>query len=355
MQIDGILERLAGVVSESTAVDSLVPQLLELLISVTGMDSVYLTRVDSDREVQVVLHARNEGPLNVPEGLQVSVCDTLCKRALEEGETFVEDVTEQWGDSSAARELGIHAYACMPVSVGGELYGTLCGASASRMVMGPEAQRVLKMFAHLVARQIEHDRLLARTRDERREYLEYALLDPLTALPNRRALIHELTRALANADRTGMRVHVALVDLDGFKAVNDRYGHDVGDRLLIEMGRKMAAGMRHGDFVARFGGDEFVVFGLAGDGCPQAGREALRKRIEGLIRGRFQAGEVSVDFAGGSVGVATSGPECSDCDALLVQADREMYRAKRGHDQRDAVPAPHPGEGEVREAPSAGV
>ncbi|MEW6252403.1 MAG: GGDEF domain-containing protein, partial [Planctomycetota bacterium] len=157
----------------------------------------------------------------------------------------------------------------------------------------------------------------------------HALSDPLTGIPNRRALISELARALANAERTGTVVHVAFVDLDGFKAINDRHGHDAGDRFLIAMACALRDGVREGDFVARYGGDEFVVFGPAASDAYDVGRAAMRERLQRLTTGRFTIDQLTIDCTGASVGVVTSCAGERDVEALLARADAAMYEVKK--------------------------
>lgn len=328
--MEPFLDKLVAAVSDSDDLESLVRPLLGLLESVTGMESTYLTTIDPQHNVQRIVFARNTREMNIPEGLEAPWGDTLCKRAIDEGRPYVDDVASCWGDSDAARALGITTYLSEPIRVEtGQLYGTLCAASGERVPVSHDTRRLLQMFSHLIARQLERDRLLARLQDENRVFSRYALSDPLTGIPNRRALMDELARALANADRAGTVVHVAFIDLDGFKAINDQHGHDAGDRFLIEIARALVAGLREGDFVARYGGDEFVMFGPATSGSHDASRAALRRRIESQTTGQFAIGSSMLDYAGASVGVATSGVDEHDCEAVLARADAAMYEAKK--------------------------
>lgn len=330
MDMDPFLDKLVAAVSDSEDLESLVRPLLGLLESVTGLESTYLTTIDLERNVQRIVFARNTQALNIPEGLEVPWGDTLCKRALDEGRPYVDDVAGCWGDSDAARVLGITTYLSEPVHVAaGELYGTLCGASGAQIPVTDDTRRLLQMFSQLIARQLERDRLLARLQDENLEYSRYALSDPLTGIPNRRALANELARALANARRADTAVHVAFIDLDGFKAINDQYGHDAGDRFLIAIARALVGGMREGDFVARYGGDEFVVFGPATSESHGASRAAIRERLEQLTTGRFAIGMHTLDYAGASVGVVTSDASERDCEALLARADAAMHGTRK--------------------------
>src|ERR1700751_4508631 len=104
---------------------------------------------------------------------------------------------------------------------------------------------------------------------------EDSLTDPLTSLPNTRFMFMHLTRELARAERLSSEVSLLVMDLDGFKDINDTYGHHVGDRALREVAGVLRAGIRPYDICIRYAGDEFIVV-LAGCG----GEEAERKRLE---------------------------------------------------------------------------
>ncbi|MDX1552204.1 MAG: sensor domain-containing diguanylate cyclase [Marinobacter sp.] len=328
--MNDVLNKLAVAVSEDDDLESLVRSLLELLEAVTGLESTYLTHIDTANGVQRIVFARNSKDLSIPEGLVVPWDDTLCKRAIDEGQMFTDDVRNCWGDSEAARELGLTTYISEPVCIGdNELYGTLCGASRQKVPVSDEATRLLSMFSKLIARQLERDQLLATLRREHITLREFALTDLLTGIPNRRAMEVELKRSLSNAVRTGSAIHLAFIDLDGFKSINDDYGHDAGDRFLIEMARKIRAGLREGDFIARIGGDEFVVFGNAVSDDYSASRAAIQQRIADLSKGTFHLGVADIDYEGASVGVVTSEPGMKDPEALLPLADEAMYFVKK--------------------------
>lgn len=328
--MDLILDKLVAAVSDGDDLESLVRPLLGLLESITGMESTYLTSIDLQRNIQQIVFARNTKAMNIPEGLEVPWGDTLCKRAIDESRPYVDDVADCWGDSEAARGLGITSYLSEPVHAeAGELYGTLCAASGTRIKVTDDTRRLLKMFSQLIGRQLERDRLLARLQNENRRFSRYALSDPLTGSPNRRALMNELSRALANAGRAGTAVHVAFIDLDGFKLINDEYGHDAGDRFLIEITKALVSGMRDGDFVARYGGDEFVVFCPATSTAYDASRVAIRERLVRLTTGQFMIGMTTLDYAGASVGVVTSCVGELDGEAVLARADAAMYETKK--------------------------
>ncbi|MFD2233942.1 diguanylate cyclase domain-containing protein [Phaeospirillum tilakii] len=166
-----------------------------------------------------------------------------------------------------------------------------------------------------------------RKRQEAR-ILREANQDPLTGLPNRRMFEESLESALAAARHAGHRVAVLLIDLDGFKAVNDRNGHDAGDALLCEIARRMTAALRVGDLVARLGGDEFVVLLAPLDA---EGGEAGVRRVAGHLVEQVSR---PVPFAGGlltvsaSIGIAL-GDGGQPAAELIKRADTAMYAVKR--------------------------
>ena len=149
--------------------------------------------------------------------------------------------------------------------------------------------------------------------------------DPVTGLANRVALMDRLSQALLNLERQPSRVAVLYIDLDHFKAINDTFGHDVGDQVLAEIGRRLSHLSRHVDTVARHGGDEFVVV------C-----EALREDDDvSLIGDRIVRGVRAPYVEGGrdlsiscSVGIAVTRDRLAEPEKLIRDADEVMYEAK---------------------------
>jgi diguanylate cyclase (GGDEF)-like protein/PAS domain S-box-containing protein len=163
-------------------------------------------------------------------------------------------------------------------------------------------------------------------RNTERMLLHAALHDSLTNLPNRRLLRDRLDTALSRARRSTERVAVLFVDLDRFKSVNDTFGHDVGDEVLVSVAKGILSALRSKDTVARLGGDEFVVIAEELGDDDDLGRLVARL-AEGIsrpvqVRGR----DVSVTA---SVGVAIASPDADTGDELLRLADLAMLRAKQ--------------------------
>ena len=168
---------------------------------------------------------------------------------------------------------------------------------------------------------------------------ERALHDALTGLPNRTLFTDRLEHALARTDRQADSVAVLFLDLNHFKSVNDKFGHEQGDTLLITVAERLRACMRHADTAARFGGDEFTILLEGIDGQDGAIRVATRIAAELARPVHLEGGEVVVPA---SIGIAVGGQR-SSTKGLLHEADVAMYRAKRngsGHTYAVFDPTP---------------
>ena len=156
-----------------------------------------------------------------------------------------------------------------------------------------------------------------------------ALTDPLTSLPNARYLGLRFEEEAARARRTDRTFQVVMMDLDEFKNVNDTYGHKVGDKMLREVAHIIQGQLREYDFLARYGGDEFVALVQEVVGSQV---EELCARIESAVS-KFSLAVGKNRFArvGISVGTATFGIDGETLDQLVIGADHEMYQVKSGH------------------------
>ncbi|MEY2478238.1 MAG: hypothetical protein QOG87_3553 [Actinomycetota bacterium] len=150
--------------------------------------------------------------------------------------------------------------------------------------------------------------------------------DSLTELPNRPWFIERLGQALATAARHGTMLGVYFVDLDGFKAVNDRFGHDVGDQALFTLAGRLDRSVRPGDTLARYGGDEFTI--LCEDLPGVAEASEIAERVLRAVEEPLQVSGGEVRLAA-SVGVALGDPGEGTPASLIRKADMAMYEAKR--------------------------
>ncbi len=158
----------------------------------------------------------------------------------------------------------------------------------------------------------------------REQLADKATFDALTRSVNRSSILASLQKQLESAPQGG--VGVVFVDLDGFKQVNDEFGHEAGDAMLVEAARRLKAGVRDGDVVGRFGGDEFLVV------CPGVGSNGVAQRIgrrlAELLTAQLDVGSHSVPLRA-SIGVAWAVAHETDVDLLVADADQAMYQSKR--------------------------
>ena len=330
--MDHLLKHLSESLHQARSQEELVRPLLEMLGQVTQLESTYLTTIDFAQDLQHVLYARNTQQMQIPEGLSVPWNDTLCQRALAEGRTCTSNVQECWGDSQAARALGIRTYVSAAVRMSdGSIYGTLCAASARAATLPDSTEIVLQLFAKLIAQHVEREQLMQALQQRNEQLTRLALTDALTQLPNRAAVRDALHRLLARAQRSGHSVLVAFIDLDGFKCVNDKHGHAAGDRLLCAVAQGLQAVLRAGDVVGRIGGDEFVM--VTPCAAPAPGLSTMHEDLKARLRAasectvHLQNGSC-LHYPGASIGIAQV-PGRMTVDEALQQADQAMYADKK--------------------------
>ncbi len=173
------------------------------------------------------------------------------------------------------------------------------------------------------------ERLRERSNDLKHAYrqLEHiAHFDPLTGLPNRVLLADRLQQAMSQSQRQGRTLAVIYLDLDGFKPINDRHGHAIGDQLLVTLAQRMQEVLREGDTLSRIGGDEFVAVLVdleEPQDCTPVLYRLLQTAADPIIAGDFT---LSVSA---SIGVTFFPQDNGDADLLLRHADQAMYQAKQ--------------------------
>jgi diguanylate cyclase (GGDEF)-like protein len=229
------------------------------------------------------------------------------------------DAETRFAPDPALLDAGMTSGASVPVIGGEGTHGVLVALDVVPGRFAPDDVAFLESVANVVATAIER----RRAEDEMRRT---ALHDALTGLPNRILLGDRLDRALAAAAREGDHVGLLLLDLDGFKDVNDSLGHDVGDTVLAAVAERLRETLRGADTIARLGGDEFAV-------CLPVLRDrdrALRVAEKVLAAIGNAAPLVGLDVPlSASIGVVVAPEHGTDPRLLMQYADVAMYRAKR--------------------------
>jgi len=216
-----------------------------------------------------------------------------------------------WRGVPIATELSQH-----PMLIGYLLIGTTLAFSTFGWLIGAQADCLIELTRRL-------DRL--------------TVTDELTGLRNRRYFLQRLDEAIALAERTESALSVAIVDLDLFKTINDRFGHLVGDRALTGVAGELESNVRRGETLARVGGEEFAVL-LPGTDASEALQAADRLRLA-VRELRLELNHVDSIRLTASVGVASAVGKTT-AEVLLDAADRALYRAKANGRDRVSVATP---------------
>jgi len=276
-----------------------------------------VSRVDGIEQVH--LHVSGDQLLRV--GDRVPWGDTFCRRMLAGAASVVVDSLrdDDYADLAAAQD--VRSYAGVPIREDdGSLFGTLCGTGAEPIASVEDVDTdLLHVFADLLSSQLHLVRAAARHHGSAVAAAALANTDALTGLLNRRGWDIVVADAEERVAALGEHGGVVVIDLDGLKAVNDTRGHQAGDQLLRTAAEALRGATRTGDAVARYGGDEFVVYA---DGVPIAGLEAVAQRYASAIE---HAGVAA------SVGAAPVVPtlEHGCVVRAIAEADAIMYAAKR--------------------------
>ena len=197
-------------------------------------------------------------------------------------------------------------------------------------------QRKLALAREAIARA---NAKISRLEREVADLRHFAYHDGLTGLPNRSLLLDRLNRTIAQAARQHKQTAVLLLDLDGFKTVNDRFGHAAGDQLLQQVAQRLLASVRKADTISRYGGDEFVV--LLPDVEARNSVSEVAHKIRARLDEPFEVGGHSMVVAA-CIGTATYPWDGARAEDLLERADMAMYLAKsHAHLAARSIRAPY--------------
>jgi len=216
------------------------------------------------------------------------------------------------------RIAGIQSFATLPIMAKEQILGIMAVASREPRQFTHSTVHLLGTICSQIALAIDNAQLYERA-------LHLAYTDGLTGLHNRRYLLEQMEREFARAKRNGSSLSMIMMDLDGLKMINDRLGHNEGDRVLQELGRLIKGNTRASDVAARWGGDEFVVL------APDTASRPARRIAERIRAKAEQCKPISSEEATPitvSVGVATYPEHAANLTELIKHADEAMYNAK---------------------------
>lgn len=307
LAVRAALLRLGDALAASGDAESIVRLLLDTVRTLTDAEHAHwwFDRGPSIERVMTSGHGRGPTRLERGEGVVGEAIDT-------------DQVTSR------------HGALAIPVRVRNRMYGVL-ELERGRSFSSGEIADVTTLIGHATSA-IER----IRAGDEARRL---SLTDGLTGLWNRRQFELRAAQELERATRFGERFSIVIVDLDGFKSVNDSHGHLVGDAVLVEASHRLVTFTREVDTVARYGGEEFVLL------LPQTDLDGARKVAE-KVRSELAGAPVETDVGPltitMSAGVASHPRHGTSVDSLLRAADRALYAAKSAGKNRVVTADPHP-------------
>lgn len=309
-------ERLAALESYhvlDTACEENFDNLTRLAAALTGCPKAMVSLVDRDRQ-----WFKSRYGLDISE---TSRADAICAHAIlnPNEPTVVPDAAldPRFADSRLVTgPFGLRFYAGVPlVTQDGHALGTLCVLDHTAREISRETVDTLEVLAQSVMTALELRRIAYHIRD-------LSLTDQLTGIANRGAFTTALEQVIARQRRDAQPFTLLYLDLDGFKAVNDRLGHAMGDKVLMETAEILRGSVRKEDTVARLGGDEFAAVLVGGRSEASVAAERIRAGIENLME--IHGWDVTA-----SLGAVTFTEPPQNEDVALALADSLMYKAKQ--------------------------
>jgi diguanylate cyclase (GGDEF)-like protein len=338
-----VLGEFARTMSTDFSIQRILDHLVERIVEILPVTAAGVTLISDYLDPRYIA-ASNDAALRY-EKLQSDLGEGPCLAAYESGESVA--VADLAADdrfprfAPAAVDAGLAAVFTFPLRHGEDQLGALDLYRETPGALGDRDMDAAQTLADVATAYL----LNAQNRDDARatsdQFQRAAMHDPLTGLPNRLLLQQRLEHAAQRGQRSKTNAAVLFVDLDRFKQVNDAHGHDAGDELLIEVGRRLSKLVRPGDTLARLAGDEFVF--LCEDLASPADVEVLANRIDAAFADPFVLSSTEC-LVTASVGVAYAGPGREISIQLVADADTAMYQTKRkggdGHqviDLREAM------------------
>lgn len=319
LQGERIRELYLAAAARGGSVESQIDDTLALGCRLFGFDYGYVTRFGE--ATIAIVNATGEGA-GVHAGDVYPRENALSRHLIGDCQTiFVPDLdVAPWNCDPARPTAPWRSYFATKLVVNNRDYGAMVFAARSAHGPIPDLDRdLLHLMALFVAAALERAQ-----HAERIEQL--AFYDALTGLPNRVLFSDRAKQALAASRRYGRSFAVMYLDLDNFKAINDRHGHPTGDLVLKAVADRLILALRESDTVARFGGDEFVILQPVVNGASDA--QDLAAKIVASMQAPLQAGGVD-HYVHTSIGIALFPSDAVTVEDLMECADRALYRAKR--------------------------
>ena len=323
-----VLSEFARTMVTNFPIQRILDHLVKRIADILPVTAAGVTLIDSGLDPQYVA-ASNPAALRYEE-LQTELGEGPClaaygrDRAILVPDLRIEDRFPRF--APRALESGLAAVFTFPLRHDDVQLGALDLYRETTGPLSPESMIAAQTLADVAAAYLINARARRDLQDSSDQSREAALHDPLTGLPNRVLMLELLEHAFRAARRSGKTSAVFFLDLDRFKEVNDTYGHQAGDELLVAVAKRLTGVLRPGDSLARLSGDEFVV--LCEDLADQSAANPIAVRLNAELSRPFVLSDVELTVTA-SIGIAFTGRGIDAPEDLLRDADLAMYRSKR--------------------------
>lgn len=292
------------------------------IVETFGFEYAFVGKLnDKHTDVDVISGWAKDKPITT---FSYSLKDTPCDNVLSyEYEVYPKDVASKFPNDQMIKSMGIEGYSGIALSDKDQTpIGILVAISTKPFERPSLVEYVLKLYSGFISAEMQRHAVEESTKNLK----SMAYYDPLTKLPNRLLITDRISRALANQKRDQNIVAICLLDLDGFKNINDTLGHDAGDYVLIEVARRIQNIIRPEDTIARLGGDEFVIVLTDLETSEDVGKVLMR--ILNSVSNIYKFKNKTINTISASIGVAIYPEDNVDDDTLIRHADQAMYKAK---------------------------
>jgi diguanylate cyclase (GGDEF)-like protein len=327
-QLSDVLSEFARTMVTDFPIQGILDHLVKRIVEIMPISGAGVTLISPGSKPQFV--AASNGSALRYEQLQTDLGEGPCLAAYLTGEPVsVLDLHEETRFpqfSAQALEAGLTAVFTFPLRHGDLQLGALDLYRDTPGPLSPESWSDAKTLADVASAYLLNAQARAELQDASDRSSEAALHDSLTGLPNRALMLERLQHAFMRARRSKTTCAVLFVDLNRFKAVNDTYGHQIGDELLIAVGERLTGVLRPGDTLARISGDEFVI--LCEDLDDPTRADAIAVRVDAALTRPFQLSGVELNITA-SIGIAFTGRGNDAPEELIRDADLAMYQTKR--------------------------
>jgi diguanylate cyclase (GGDEF)-like protein/PAS domain S-box-containing protein len=326
------LSNIGATVSRTLNLEELLDNVLDTVLMVMGVEVGGIFLLDKQTSKLLLRAHRGMSPKFARQVQVVTFGDGFIGQAAKSGKPILAEDVSADSKLSRMRKMGdgIKSFAAVPIMAKEKILAVM-GVGSHEYRKFPDWETLmLDTIANQIGMAIENAQLYEHA-------LELAFTDGLTGLYNRRYIMEQIEREFIRAQRSKATLSLVMVDLDGLKAINDRFGHHEGDGFLKEVARIVKVNTRASDVAARWGGDEFMLLAPGTDSRSASKiAERIRAQVE-RYKIQLEGDEVGITI---SAGIVSYPAHASVVEELLKKVDEAMYNAKRGGKNQSSVFSP---------------